>query len=87
MVCLATDHANHLQEEEEEEEEEEEDEEEDNNVKSLATARGEGGLTPESAEAARAQNWHWPMTYEPGDAKAWSHGTNGDTNGDSQARV
>jgi len=76
------------EEEEEEEEEDEEDEEEDNNVKSLATAPeagGEGGLTPESAEAARAQNWHWPMTYEPGDAKAWSHGTNGDSNGDTQA--
>ena len=25
------------------------------------------------------------MTYEPGDAKAWSHGTNGDSNGDTQA--
>mmetsp|Transcript_28275 Transcript_28275/g.67252 ORF Transcript_28275/g.67252 Transcript_28275/m.67252 type:complete len:485 (+) Transcript_28275:18-1472(+) len=74
--------------EEEVEEDEEEGEEEDNNVKSLATAPqagGEGGLTPESAEAAREKNWHWPMTYEPGNAKAWSPGINGDANGDGQA--
>ncbi|CAE7632712.1 unnamed protein product [Symbiodinium necroappetens] len=30
-------------------------------------------------------NVHWPMTYEPGNAKAWSPGINGDANGDGQA--